>query len=76
MGNRFFGSDYVQYALFGDNLRKDNLRKVVYSIKDHFGFEKIQLAGELTATPVMKDVIGFRLYKRHDSRTGKTKANS
>jgi DNA polymerase-4 len=55
----FEGSEYIQYALFGDNLRKDNLRKVVYSIKDQFGFEKIQLAGELTGTPVMKDVIGF-----------------
>jgi DNA polymerase-4 len=55
----FSDSEYVQYAMFGDTLRKDKLRKVVYSIKDHFGFEKIQLAGELTGTPVMKDVIGF-----------------
>lgn len=55
----FSDSDFVQYALFGDNLRKDKLRKTVYSIKEQFGFEKIQLAGEMTETPVMKDVIGF-----------------
>lgn len=55
----FEDSEYIQYALFGDTLHKDNLRKVAYSIKDQFGFEKIQLAGELTGTPVMKDVIGF-----------------
>ncbi|MBK7148839.1 MAG: DNA polymerase IV [Bacteroidetes bacterium] len=55
----FSASDYVQFALFGNSLRQDKLRQVVYSIKDQFGFEKIQLAGELTDTPVMKDVIGF-----------------
>lgn len=55
----FSDSEYVQFALFGDTLRKDKLRKAVYSIKDQFGFETIQLAGELTETPVMKDVIGF-----------------
>ncbi len=69
----FSDSDYVQYALFGDNLRKDNLRKVVYSIKDHFGFEKIHLAGELTATPVMKDVIGFGSIKDMIPATEKQK---
>jgi hypothetical protein len=31
----------------------------VYSVKDQFGFEKLQLAGQLTGTPVFKDVIGF-----------------
>lgn len=55
----FSDSEYVQFAMFGDSLRKDKLRKVVYSIKDQFGFEKIQLAGELTEAPVFKDVIGF-----------------
>jgi DNA polymerase-4 len=55
----FEDAEFVQYALFGDNLEKDKLRKVVYSVKDKFGFEKVQLAAELTATPVMKDVIGF-----------------
>ncbi|HLP20206.1 MAG TPA: hypothetical protein VK174_07895, partial [Chitinophagales bacterium] len=55
----FANSEDVQFMLFGDTLRKDKLRQTVYSIKDQFGFEKIQLAGELTGTPVFKDVIGF-----------------
>lgn len=55
----FANSEDVQFMLFGDTLRKDKLRQTVYSLKDQFGFEKIQLAGELTGTPVFKDVIGF-----------------
>ncbi|MCS6935490.1 MAG: hypothetical protein NZM35_10135 [Chitinophagales bacterium] len=55
----FHDAELIQLALFGDNLRKDKLRKVVYSIKEQFGFEKIKLAGELTETPVIKDLIGF-----------------
>ncbi len=55
----FANSEDVQFMLFGDTLRKDKLRQVVYSVKDQFGFEKLQLAGQLTGTPVFKDVIGF-----------------
>ena len=49
----------VQYSMFGSNLRKDNLRKTVYELKNKFGFEKIFRAAEMTDTPVLKDVIGF-----------------
>ena len=56
---QFNDSGPVQYSLFGNNLRKDNLRKTVYELKNKFGFEKIFRAAEMTDTPVLKDVIGF-----------------
>lgn len=71
---KFSSADYIQLALFGDSLRKDNLRKVVYSVKEQFGFEKIQLAGELTDTPVMKDVIGFGSIKDLTKQSAQSKA--
>ncbi|MBL7777208.1 MAG: hypothetical protein JNK66_02800 [Chitinophagales bacterium] len=71
----FAGSEIVQFALFGDSLRKDKLRKTVYSIKEQFGFEKIKLAGELTETPVMKDVIGFGSIKDMITNPKKRKPN-
>lgn len=48
-----------QYSMFESSRRNDKLRKTVYSIRDKFGFEKIQSAAELLDKPVMKDVIGF-----------------
>ena len=35
------------------------MRRIVYNVRDKFGFEKIQSAAELLDKPVMKDVIGF-----------------
>lgn len=55
----FIDTGFTQYALYESTVRKDNLRKTVYNLKDKFGFEKIMHAAELTDTPVMKDVIGF-----------------
>ena len=55
----FKDSELIQLNIFGGNLEKDNLRKVVYSIKNKFGFEKILHAAEIQDTPVLKDVIGF-----------------
>jgi DNA polymerase-4 len=49
----------IQFALWDNKFREDNLRKVVYSVKDKFGYEKLLHAAELTSTPVLKDVIGF-----------------
>ena len=55
----FVDAEFTQYSIFESNLRKDNLRKTVYSLKNKFGFEKIIHAAEITETPVLKDVIGF-----------------
>jgi DNA polymerase-4 len=55
----FVNSEVTQYSLFESNVRSDTVRKTIYSIKNKFGFEKIQRAAEITATPVFKDVIGF-----------------
>lgn len=55
----FKGSELIQLNFFSSSLEKDKLRKVVYNIKDKFGFEKILHAAELQDTPVLKDVIGF-----------------
>jgi DNA polymerase-4 len=55
----FIPSDMMQYSLFEDNVRKDNLRKIVYNVKDRFGKDKILRAMELRDEGVLKDVIGF-----------------
>lgn len=55
----FVQSGLQQYTMFENNARQDKLRKTVYSIRDKFGFEKIQSGGEMVDKPVMKDVIGF-----------------
>jgi DNA polymerase-4 len=55
----FVDSEMIQYSLFESNVRNNTVRKTIYSIKNKFGFEKIQRAAEITETPVLKDVIGF-----------------
>jgi DNA polymerase IV len=55
----FQDAEIVQLNMWNDTLKTDNLRKVVYSIKDKFGYEKLQHAAEIHDTPVLKDVIGF-----------------
>src|SRR5690606_5112033 len=54
----FIPSELVQYSLFEDNVRKNNLRKTVYDIKSKYGNNKIIKAAELHED-VLKDVIGF-----------------
>ena len=46
-------------SVWDNKFKEDNLRKVVYSIKDKFGYEKILHGAEIQDTPVLKDVIGF-----------------
>jgi DNA polymerase-4 len=55
----FVNEEFVQYSLFESNVRSSAVRRSIYSIKEKFGFEKVQRAAELTDTPVLKDVIGF-----------------
>ncbi|MDZ4844940.1 MAG: hypothetical protein SH857_05250 [Chitinophagales bacterium] len=55
----FVPDDLVQYSLFEDNVRKDNLRKTVYEVKGKYGRDKIMKAIELKENDIMKDVIGF-----------------
>lgn len=61
-------TEFVQFSLFENNVRKDNLRKEVYNLKNRLGFEKIVHAAELTDTPVYKDVIGFGSIKDLDPK--------
>ncbi len=57
--SRFCSGDLVQYELFDNRLRKDQLRKVVYDLKGKFGADKLIKAAELDEHRIMKDVIGF-----------------
>ncbi|MEZ5047711.1 MAG: DNA polymerase IV [Chitinophagaceae bacterium] len=57
--NQFIPDSNIQYELFDNQLRKNQLRKTVYSIKDKFGKDKLIKAVELRDEEVVKDVIGF-----------------
>jgi DNA polymerase IV len=59
----FVPSEIVQYDMFADNVRKNNLRKTVYDIKGKYGTDKIMKAIEMRENEVLKDVIGFGLVK-------------
>lgn len=56
---RFVSAELVQYELFGNDVKKNRLRKVVYNIKEQFGKDKILKASELEEHSILKDVIGF-----------------
>lgn len=55
----FLRDSYVQYSLFDDRSKKDNLRRVMYAIKDRYGKYKIRKGSELMMRSEMKDAIGF-----------------
>jgi DNA polymerase IV len=57
--SNFVDQELLQYHLFEDTVRKDQLRKVVYNVKGIFGNEKLMRAMELEGSPVLKDAIGF-----------------
>jgi DNA polymerase IV len=57
---RFISGDLVQYELFDYQLKKNQLRKTVYDVKDKFGKGKLMKANELNiAKGIAEDVIGF-----------------
>jgi DNA polymerase-4 len=55
----FQDSSFIQLSILDNSFRQDNLRKVVYELKNKFGHEKVKRAAEIQNTPVLKDVIGF-----------------
>ncbi|PCJ82156.1 MAG: DNA polymerase IV [Flavobacteriales bacterium] len=57
--SRFVKDDLVQLHMFENNVQKDNLRKLVYNIKDKFGSDKLMRGIELRDEEVLKDAIGF-----------------
>jgi DNA polymerase-4 len=56
---RLIYQDMIQFEMFNKNVAKDNLRKVIYEIKDKHGKDMIMRAIELREEQVLKDVIGF-----------------
>jgi len=70
----FVGDDKLQYHIFEDSVRKDRLRKVVYNVKDKYGYDKLIKAMEMEGSPVLKDAIGFGSIK--DLYTDRTKDSS
>jgi DNA polymerase IV len=57
--SKFIPEDAIEYEMFSKDVVKNNLRKIVYSIKDKFGTDKIMRAIELQDESILKDVIGF-----------------
>jgi len=57
--SHFIPQEAVQLHLFENTVRKDNLRKIVYDIKDRFGKNSIVNAAEMSDTHILKDAIGF-----------------
>ncbi len=55
----FINASDVSYTLFDNKMKQDNLRKVLYNIKDRFGRDIVRKASETIAPGVMTDAIGF-----------------
>lgn len=49
----------MQYSLFDNSLRRDDLRKTMYEIKDNYGKNSVRRAAETLHHDVMRDAIGF-----------------
>jgi len=55
----FVSDKVLQYSLFDNKIKKDLLRKTMYSIKDKYGKNTVRKGSELFEPHVMKDAIGF-----------------
>jgi DNA polymerase-4 len=55
----FLRDSFIQYSLFDDRSKKDELRRVLYAIKDRYGKYKVRKGSELVMRSEMKDAIGF-----------------
>lgn len=55
----FVRSDFKQYSLFDNHIRKDMARTVMYKIKDEYGKNSVRRAAETIQHDVMRDAIGF-----------------
>jgi hypothetical protein len=49
----------MQYSLFDNSMRRDDLRKTMYEIKDNYGKNSVRRAAETLQHDVMRDAIGF-----------------
>jgi DNA polymerase IV len=57
--SNFISSELLNLNLFEDTIKTNNLRKVVYDIKNKFGKDKVMKAAEMGDEQILKDVIGF-----------------
>lgn len=57
--SNFIASELLNLNLFEDTIKTNNLRKVVYDIKNKFGKDKVMKAAEMGDEQILKDVIGF-----------------
>ena len=55
----FSEQQLFQHELFGDNNKRDRLRKTVYGIKEKQGKDSIMKAEEMMDEVIYKDIIGF-----------------
>jgi DNA polymerase-4 len=55
----FVKDSVMQYSLFDNRLQQDVLRKIVYNIKDRFGYKALRRGSETIVPDVMRDAIGF-----------------
>lgn len=55
----FVTNKLVQYSLFENSMRRDELRRTMYAIKDDFGKNSVRRAAETIQHDVMRDAIGF-----------------
>jgi DNA polymerase-4 len=55
----FVPDEAVQYNLFDNRMKKDILRKTMYSLKEKYGKASIMKAAQIEDSPVLKDAIGF-----------------
>jgi len=56
---RFVSDKAVAYTLFDNNMRRDQLRRVLYSIRDRYGKNSVRKAVETIVPDVLRDAIGF-----------------
>jgi DNA polymerase-4 len=57
--NNFVADDALQYHLFENNVQKNQLRKLIYDVKQKHGLDKLMKAAELSNSTILRDAIGF-----------------
>lgn len=57
--SNFVTHKLMQYSLFENTMRRDELRRTMYSIKDDYGKNSVRRAAETIQHDVMRDAIGF-----------------
>ena len=57
--SRFVSENNIQYDMFSNKVRKDVLRKAVYTIKEKYGNNSLLKAAELHKNKMPADLIGF-----------------